>query len=193
LFIVKPQGSTEEMVDMRGAAYEDLPNAFKYRTSYDAACTCKGQPWDVAARDRHKQYAASAAPAAGELLAANPAAQTAHTSVAEVQSVKSRQQVAALDPAALAQSLTPPQASDVGKTGKKLRAGAAAVEPGKPAAGKKAPGTGVKAGASVKVAHSTVVVRSAQRTVLAQLDAPPGGQRSFRSGDYWRLSVWDHN
>ena len=60
LFVVKPEGSPEDMVDVRGGSYTDLPNAFKFQTSYDAACTCRGQPWEAKAQDRHRNLAAAA-------------------------------------------------------------------------------------------------------------------------------------
>ena len=47
------------MVDVRGGSYTGLPFAFKFRTLYDAACTCHGQPWEAKAQDRHRQLAAA--------------------------------------------------------------------------------------------------------------------------------------
>ena len=40
-------GEIDSAVSSGGEAYKDLPNAFKYRTSFDPACTCKapGQSW----------------------------------------------------------------------------------------------------------------------------------------------------
>lgn len=202
LFVVKPEGAAEEMVDVRGSAYADLPNAFRFRTSYDAACTCKGQPWDVAARDRHLQYAA-VTPAIIEPQAAKPAAkpvvQPAPAKLATIHSVRSQQQVAALGPDRLSPAATDmpagaAQASGGALSETKARIAGAVPEAGKPVPPAAKAASGKKARANgVKVAHSTVVVRSAQRTVVAQLDAAHSGQRSFRSSDYWRLSVWDHN
>lgn len=36
------------MTDLSGRAYGQLPAAFAYRTSLDAACTCKPMPWSQA-------------------------------------------------------------------------------------------------------------------------------------------------
>ena len=67
LFVVKPEGAADDMVDVRGGSYGDLPNAFKFRTSYDAACTCRSQPWEAKAVERHRQLASAAmqVPSAG--------------------------------------------------------------------------------------------------------------------------------
>lgn len=56
-------GSPEEMTDTAGRPYAKLPTAFLYRTTYDAACTCRPQAWETAATDRHRLYAAEAAAA----------------------------------------------------------------------------------------------------------------------------------
>jgi hypothetical protein len=76
LFVSKqPAGDTEDLVDVHGAAYVDLPNAFKFRTSYDPSCSCRGQPWEQVAQDRHRQLAEAAqaqnstAPQTGSLAA----------------------------------------------------------------------------------------------------------------------------
>lgn len=36
-----PGQQSEDMVSLSGARYTDLPSAFRYRTSYDASCSCK--------------------------------------------------------------------------------------------------------------------------------------------------------
>ena len=59
LFVVKPEGSPEDMVGVRGGSYTDLPNAFKFQTSYNAACSCGGQPWEAKAQNRHRLLAAA--------------------------------------------------------------------------------------------------------------------------------------
>lgn len=62
LFVSKlPSEQPEDLVDTRGALYTELPNAFKFRTTYDATCTCHGQPWEEASTDRHRKLAALAA------------------------------------------------------------------------------------------------------------------------------------
>lgn len=58
LYVFKNPGETAAaMENLAGRPYLKLETAYKFRTNYDAACTCKGQPWDEAARDRHRVYA----------------------------------------------------------------------------------------------------------------------------------------
>ena len=45
------------MVDLDGKPYTALKSAFLFRTKYDAACTCKPQPWSKEALARHRAYA----------------------------------------------------------------------------------------------------------------------------------------
>lgn len=44
-YYVTDTGTPEEMIDTSGRLYSELPTAFAYRTSYDAACTCRANPW----------------------------------------------------------------------------------------------------------------------------------------------------
>jgi len=50
----------DDMIDVHGASYADLANAFKFRARYDSACTCRAQPWEEASLLRHRQFAAAA-------------------------------------------------------------------------------------------------------------------------------------
>ena len=52
-----PGQSIEDMVDLAGKPYRDLPEAFRYQTTYVADCTCRGNPWDAEALARHDAYA----------------------------------------------------------------------------------------------------------------------------------------
>jgi hypothetical protein len=62
LFVYDPStGSPETMKDREGRPYTQLATAFQFRTSYDSACTCKPQPWQQEAKDRHQMYALLAA------------------------------------------------------------------------------------------------------------------------------------
>ena len=45
------------LVDLDGKPYEALPSAYKFRTSYDAACTCRAHAWETAATIRHRMLA----------------------------------------------------------------------------------------------------------------------------------------
>jgi Protein of unknown function (DUF2865) len=61
LFVSPPDGTAEDLVDVSGRPYAELPNAFRFRTSFDPACSCNGQPWEQQAIRRHQQLAAMAA------------------------------------------------------------------------------------------------------------------------------------
>jgi len=58
------------MADLEGKPYRDLPQAFRYQTSYVADCTCHGNPWDVEARTRHEAYAQAPKPTDKEVKSA---------------------------------------------------------------------------------------------------------------------------
>jgi Protein of unknown function (DUF2865) len=58
LFVYRNPGEDiEDMRDLKGLAYRSLPTAFLYRSKYVADCTCRGNPWDEAERERHRAYA----------------------------------------------------------------------------------------------------------------------------------------
>jgi hypothetical protein len=58
LFVHRNPGeSVEDMVDLQGRPYRNLPTALLYQTKYVADCTCHGNPWDEAALARHRTYA----------------------------------------------------------------------------------------------------------------------------------------
>ncbi len=52
-----PGSEVEDMEDMDGKPYKKLPTAFRFRTSYNAQCTCRPHPWQHEALERHKLYA----------------------------------------------------------------------------------------------------------------------------------------
>jgi hypothetical protein len=52
-----PDQSLDQMVDLDGKAYKDLPTAFRYQSVYVPDCTCNGNPWDPEALARHEAYA----------------------------------------------------------------------------------------------------------------------------------------
>jgi len=54
----------QAMTDLSGRAYARLPNAFRYRKSLVAGCTCRPAPWSEAEIDRHRRYAWMANPPA---------------------------------------------------------------------------------------------------------------------------------
>jgi len=62
LFVYRnPGGEIDDMADLEGHAYRQLPTAFLHRSTYVENCTCHGNPWDAAAIARHQSYAAQAA------------------------------------------------------------------------------------------------------------------------------------
>lgn len=52
-----PGGEPEQMIGLDGKPYSALKSAFLFRTSYDATCTCKPQPWSQEALARHRAFA----------------------------------------------------------------------------------------------------------------------------------------
>ncbi|HEY7551036.1 MAG TPA: DUF2865 domain-containing protein [Hyphomicrobiaceae bacterium] len=53
-----PGGAPDDMVSLQGHPYKSLGTAFVYRTTYDPGCKCRPHPWERAAIERHKAYAA---------------------------------------------------------------------------------------------------------------------------------------
>ena len=53
-----PGGEIEDMVDLQGHPYRQLPTAFLHQSTYVENCACHGNPWDQAAIARHESYAA---------------------------------------------------------------------------------------------------------------------------------------
>lgn len=53
-----PRGSSDiaNMVDLSGRPYSRLPNAFGYRSSLIAGCSCRPMPWSTAEAERHDGY-----------------------------------------------------------------------------------------------------------------------------------------
>jgi hypothetical protein len=61
LFVYRNPGEEiEDMRDLKGLPYRSLPTAFLYRSKYVADCTCRGNPWEEAERERHRAYALGA-------------------------------------------------------------------------------------------------------------------------------------
>ncbi len=57
-----PHGSDdiESMTDLSGQSYGELANAFQYRKTLIAGCSCRPMPWNQSEHARHAQYALSA-------------------------------------------------------------------------------------------------------------------------------------
>jgi hypothetical protein len=65
-----PGGDAENMEDLQGRPYRQLPTAFLYRTSYVADCKCQPDPWEEEAKLRHRVYALTVARNKGDKQAA---------------------------------------------------------------------------------------------------------------------------
>ena len=59
------------MHDVDGKPYSALPNAYRYRTTYDESCVCKPQPWDAASLERHRIYGLQDKSRKGDVAARN--------------------------------------------------------------------------------------------------------------------------
>jgi hypothetical protein len=61
LFVYRNPGEEiEDMRDLKGLPYRSLATAFLYRSQYVTDCTCRGNPWEEAERERHRAYALGA-------------------------------------------------------------------------------------------------------------------------------------
>ncbi len=57
LYVQKnPSSDIEGLVDLEGKPYASLATAFKFRTSYDDACTCRPHAWQSIAQARHRLF-----------------------------------------------------------------------------------------------------------------------------------------
>lgn len=71
LYVAKTPGvSMDDMEDLKGVAYKKLKTSFLFRTSFEADCKCKPHPWEQAAMDRHRLYAAEGKRRKGDVAAA---------------------------------------------------------------------------------------------------------------------------
>ena len=164
LFVGPPTGPLSQMVDVNGNAYSDLATAFKFTTSYDAACTCRGQPWETASLERHRALARDA--------------KTVAQAIPPV----------VLQPVAVVKEKAPLPSSAAGVSVAETRLvtsrGALPVVAVKP----------VGKVAAVKPKRVKAVIVAAAKPHLrgsAYAQARETGQRAFTSERYWRLSYWD--
>lgn len=70
-------GDVGEMVSLTGERYADLPNAFRYRSEYVAACACGPKPWSAEAKAQYHRRAVLAARTRLERMVAAGAGATA--------------------------------------------------------------------------------------------------------------------
>ena len=214
LFVGPPDGSMDELTDVKGNAYGDLENAFKFRVSYDAACTCKAQPWEVAELNRHKGLAEAARIAA--LSPQKPVEQTIAAKPAPAPgSLSTSLQIAALNPAHAPAVLASRELAGVkaaaAASGDARSSSIAAVSMGLDATERKkqAHRTSGSAKGSAKLAAHKKAGAKAVVTVMPKADifrivfgpklkkagssqvADTSMQRPFKPKEYWRLSYWD--
>lgn len=199
LFVGPPDGAADDLVDVRGSQYADLPNAFKYRTSYDASCTCKAQPWEAAEIERHRQLADVARRNAQETvrLAEAPAVlphSVGHVEIAAIEPSQSPREtgVRTVTTPVVVQS----RDANVQMPAARSPAGRAAVSTAtaKVAGSSKVVTTKTNTGKKQLIAEigiaATATPRVNGRPKIAQLDAS-STQRPFRAKEYWRLSYWE--
>lgn len=174
-----PGGRPEEMIGLGGQPYSRLRTAFQFRVRYDAACSCKAQPWEAEAVDRHRKYAVRAASdeAARKALATTKGSRKAREDAAAA----ARAEVEAAAAARLAAESSARSTSSVAN-----QAGAA------PSPGLPEPRTALVAGASEAVGPSSpaFLMTEAERLRLAEQRAQmeeamrlggPGDRESARS------------
>jgi len=51
-----PGTDAEQLSDLNGQSYAALDTAFRFRTSYDPACTCRAHSWETLARAKHRLF-----------------------------------------------------------------------------------------------------------------------------------------
>jgi hypothetical protein len=67
LFVQRHSTSANEpLLDLTGQPYSRLPNADRFRTTFDASCKCTAHPWEDASRDQHRVYALESAVRKGD-------------------------------------------------------------------------------------------------------------------------------
>jgi hypothetical protein len=96
-------GDVANATSPSGQPYSSLPNAFKYRQAFDAACSCKraGQSWaDALGKDEQVE--------AGDIVVTEDRAKQMAQPPAQKGQPKGRAPAAATPPAAPAQAATPP-------------------------------------------------------------------------------------
>jgi hypothetical protein len=70
LFVYRNPGeNVQQMADLRGQAYVRLKTAFLFQSTYTPSCTCRPQPWDAQAAERHRIYGLQASAAKGNAAA----------------------------------------------------------------------------------------------------------------------------
>lgn len=61
--------AASKLVSLDGKPYSALPSAYSYRSTLQPECRCKPDPWSASELQRHRQYALTVDPSAGEASA----------------------------------------------------------------------------------------------------------------------------
>lgn len=197
LFIGRPDVPMDDFVDIRGRRYADLPSAFLFRVTFDAGCSCRGPrvapaestasapeatkpagvPW------RLETAAIATAPSAvPSVRRAAPARHAGEDRFSGLHGGNQGQASGSVADERLGKA-TPQAVVDPSVAGLKpsngARAeGAPAARPGTKARGRKVAGLSGDRSKAVK------------EKVFASRNDASAAQRSFSSGDYWRVSYW---
>ena len=172
LFVGPPLAELSQMHDVDGKAYGDLPNAFRFTTTYDATCTCQGAPPRVVAMTRSPQPAMTtvAAPAHAAVEIAPASTRPSSPPQARIDVATTTASLAPVAEAGRPRGTVAAQPSVAGKPTVKVTTAARRVVRAKP----------------------TTIARAQQRQTSRVAHFSDGtGQRSFKSANYWRLSYWD--
>jgi hypothetical protein len=112
-----PGGGPATMVSLEGLPYAALKTAFLFRVRYDSQCRCQAQPWEEAAKNRHKLFAAAEAAKTGDQTAIAEAlrlkAKVVEDTRAQVAARETAEKSAEIELTKLSQtaSLAPPERS----------------------------------------------------------------------------------
>ena len=201
LFVGPPDGSADDLVDVRGSLYADLPNAFKYRTSYNASCSCKGQPWESAEVERHLKLAEATRQTPQDFITVveGPAAlliAKGRVEITEIQPIQSpRETIVESRNAQTAKAVASYEVAEASVRRPALRS-----PTGRAATPARMAGSGKSGGLKVTTSKrrfiretgiaATEVPRVNGRPRIAHLDMS-SMQRPFRAKEYWRLSYWE--
>jgi len=213
LFIGPPDGETDDLADVKGNAYAQLPTAFKFRTVYDVSCTCKAQPWEAAERARHQRLADAAKTVEPKSAALNSAGEetlavkqavlmtsqsTDRTEISALHPQQSLRTVAPTEPARLV-AARPESVAIAGsvaaaiavvEASERKLTGSRPVDRG--LAKKAAKARTAASGAAIVTPFQVVVApppKKAAKPKLRGMDVSM--QRPFKPKEYWRLSFWE--
>jgi len=207
LFVGPPDGDADDLADVKGNGYAQLSTAFKFRTVYDASCTCKAHPWEAAERARHQGLAEAAKTAA--LKPVGQETRAASQAAIMTPQLADRTEISALHPQQSLRTIAPTEPArlvaarpeSVAVTGSVAAAITVVEVNDRRLTGSRPVGRGVAkkaakvpstASVSVIVNPFQVVIGPPPKVAKAKLRAVDTSmQRPFKPKEYWRLSYWD--